>query len=464
MKKRNFLLIVLCCAMLLSATACKQTPPPTEPTEPTEPHEHVLGDWELGKATGCGEEGREDRRCACGYTESRPIAKTAHEFGDYDICKGCGFVNFDPNADFVELGVACKLWYGKKTLPNVPWDIKLWNGKIYRGAGDYDKNSGGTPIFAYNIATQSWEDPGLTGDEAIHRFVEINGTLYAPGIDPTTSWVWGNYYVLKPDGKWDAIQNIPNGVHNFDMIEYDGKIFVGSGTEAAQNTVGVSEDGGKTYKYLPLYKDGEPMDLYSYRWSRTYEFTIYQGKLYALISMQMGIGSMTALYRYEDGKMVYVRNAYDLVGGISAGRNYWDGKFEFGNACYITAGHLYAITDFSDMEGGKEKIEMPGKENVSDAFLKDGTIYTLCYTELKNPSNHNRVGYTVTIYKSTTGKTGSFTKVLSYDYAGMPISFDYDGNHFYIGMGVADGSNASKSGMVLRVKPGYEGPSMVTGE
>jgi len=439
--------------MLLSVAGCHQTPPPA----PTEPHEHTFGDWILQKATGCAEEGREDRRCACGYTESRPIAKTAHEFGDYDICKGCGYVDFDPNADFAELGVACKLWYGKKTTPTVPWDIKLWNGRIYRGAGDYDKNSGSTPIFAYNIATQSWETPGQTSDESIQRFVEIDNTLYAPGIDPTTSWVWGNYYVLEKNGIWRMVQSIPNGVHNFDMIEFDGKIFAGLGTEVVENTVAVSEDGGRSYKFLPLYKDGAPMDLTSYRWSRTYEFTVYNGTLYALISMQMGFGSMTSIYRYEEGKMVYVRNGYDLVGGISTGRNYWDGKFEFGGASYLTAGYLYAVTDFSDMDGGKEKIEMPGKENVSDACLKDGVIYTLCYKEIKDPHTHNRTGYATTIYKSTSGKAGSFTQVLTYDYPSMPISFDYDGNHFYIGMGVANGDNAAKSGMVLRVKPGYEG-------
>ena len=57
----------------------------------------------------------------------------------------------------------------------------------------------------------------------------------------------------------------------------------------------------------------------------------------------------------------------------------------------------------------------------------------------------------VVIYKSTTGKEGSFIEVTSFDYAGTPISFDFDGDHFYIGIGSF--ADPSKAGMLLRVKP-----------
>ena len=455
MKQKRILSVVLCCAMLLSATACKQTPPPTEPTEPTEPHEHVLGDWELGKATGCGEEGREDRRCACGYTESRPIAKTAHEFGDYNICKGCGFVNFDPNADFVELGILTTSIYGTKKTANYAWDVKLWDGKIYRGAGDYDKNSGAPPIYAFNIATQSWEMTGYSCDQAIHRFVEIGGKLYAPGIDPTGGWTYGDYYVLESNG-WHQIQNLPNGIHNFDMIEFNGMIFAGLGTETPSKTVAYSKDGGKSYGFVPLYKNGAPMDLSGYEWTRTYEFTQYNGQLYALISAWGSIGSRYMLFRYDDGKMVFLRDAGSLMGGSGVSRNYWNGKFELNGVGYLAAGGLYAITDFS-REYGAKKIQMPQKETVVDALLKDGVIYTLCYTNVIDPSTYKRIGYTITVYQSTTGQAGSFTKVLSHDYCSMPISFEYDGNHFYIGTGAAVSGSTAKTGMVLRAKPGCEG-------
>ena len=287
MKFKSFLLILLCCAMLLSAAGCQQQPTPTEP-----PHQHTFEDWKLQQAALCSQEGRETRYCTgCGFVESRAIPKEAHVLGNYNICKACKYVDFDDNANFVELGVVCDYLYGKTDLPKSAWDIKIWNGKVYRGAGDYDKNSGSTPFYSYNIATKSWEQLSFASDEAIHRFIEINGTLYSPGIDPTEGWSEGNYYVLEGN-VFQQVRNLPNGIHCFDMIEFDGKIFAGVGTETTANTVAVSEKGGSGWKFVPLYQDGKPMALSGYEWSRTYEFVEYNGDLYALISLRMGIGSL----------------------------------------------------------------------------------------------------------------------------------------------------------------------------
>jgi len=56
------------------------------------------------------------------------------------------------------------------------------------------------------------------------------------------------------------------------------------------------------------------------------------------------------------------------------------------------------------------------------------------------------------VYKSATGEEDSFVEVTSFDYAGTPISFDFDGDHFYIGIGFTIADSA-KRGMMLRVKP-----------
>ena len=409
--------------------------------------EHQFGDWLVKSKSTCFKEGREERICmVCYYSESRAIPTIAHTLGDFNVCKKCSFVAFDPEAEVAELGILSYKNYGPESLANSAWDIKVWDGQVFRGAGDYDKNAGLAPILAFDIESGRWKSYGNMSDQAIHSFEEINGTLYAPGIDPVGSWDMGNFYYLK-DGKWKMKRNLPNGVHNFDLIEFDGKIFAGVGTEDRNNTVAVSTDGGENFEFVPLYKDGEPFDTIEYKWSRTYEFTRYNGQLYALISFQMNIGSAYMIFRYEDGKMVWVSDqVHPLVGGISVGRKHWNGEFEFDGACYLTAGALYAIRDFSKQEN-YEKIEMPGGERVADAFLKDGVIYVLAFKQDTKTRE-----YTITIYKSTTGKTGSFTPVTSFTYSVPPISFDYDGNHFYVGMGLY--TNApEKGGMVLRVNP-----------
>ena len=383
----------------------------------------------------------------CYYSESRAVPMVAHTYKNGSkLCKSCYYVDMDPDAAVVELGILSERSYGPSSFANCCWDIKIWNGQVFRAAGDYDKNSGAAPIFAFDIATGKWQNYGTVPDMAIHGYVEIDGKLCAPGIDPSGSWDAGNFYRLE-DGKWKTVRTIPNGIHAFDMLAFDGKIFVGVGTEDFDNTVAVSKDGGETFEYVPLYQDGALFDTSSCSMSRCYELTEYNGQLYALICFKVGIGSNYKVFRYENGKMVLVNDqAFSLIGGSSVSRKYWTGEFEFDGACYLTLGALYAIRDFSDPDSF-EKISMPNKEKVADAFVKDGVIYVLGSRQDTKTKEYN-----IVIYQSTTGKAGSFTPAASFTYAAPPLSFDYDGNHFYVGIGY-NSAVVEKCGMVLRVKP-----------
>lgn len=432
----------------LSPPAKKPVATSTKETAPN--HTHTFGEWILQEASSCVVAGKEVRRCSeCDFFEERALPLEEHKLDAANICRGCRQVVFDDKETLVELGVISDSWYGIGNIANYVWDIKYWNGKIYRGAGDYGKNSGSTTILAYNIATRIWEKTGPVPDEAVHSFIEIDDTLVIPGIDPRAGWDLGNYYVLQKDGKWKEVRNLQNGIHNFDMIECDGKIFAGLGTESTGRTVAVSEDGGKKFSFVPLYKDGKLMDLSKYTSSRTYEFIKYNGTVYAMVRFDVGFGGEWAVFRYQDGKMHYLTNGFKLLGSQTS-RKYFGGEFEFGGACYIASGGLTVVTDFADQENWKQ-IPMPGGETVVDAFLRDGVIYTLAYAQNRNPSNHNVESYRTVVYKSTTGKEGSFQEVLSFTYANSPMSFDWDGNHFYIGIGY--GTVDEKAGMVLRATP-----------
>ena len=428
------------------------TQAPTEtPTEaPTEaPHQHTFGEWVLQAASTCKLEGREERHCDCGFTETRTLPLEEHDPNAQNVCRVCRKVIFDDSASLVELGVVCDAWYGSGKDANFVWDLKYWNGKIYRAAGDYDKNSGSTTILAYNIANQVWENTDTVADEAVHGFVEIGGTLVAPGIDAREGWEYGNFYVLQGDGKWRQIRNLKNGVHNFDMIECDGKIFAGLGTETTGKTVAMSDNGGQSFSFVPLYKDGKLMDLSGYKSSRTYEFVAYNNTVYALVRFTMGFGGEWAVFRYEDGKMHYLTNGYKLL-GTSTSRKYFSGEFEFNGACYVAGGGLIKVTDFADQENWKT-IPMPGGETIVDAIVRDGVIYALGNAQNRNPSNHNVESYRAVIYKSTTGEEGSFEEVLSFDHPSKAQSLEWDGEHFYIGTSIS--LDTTKVGMVLRATP-----------
>lgn len=79
-------------------------------------------------------------------------------------------------------------------MARCPWDIKVFEGKVYVGSGDYGANTGPIVIWAYDIASGKWVSTGSVRDEAVTSFKVIGGKLTIPGIDPMGTWSYGNVY------------------------------------------------------------------------------------------------------------------------------------------------------------------------------------------------------------------------------------------------------------------------------
>ena len=78
MRTKNLSLVL--CLLLLSfallLTACGNAG--DDPGSTTAPHAHAYGEWAAAKAATCTEEGSEERVCACGEKETRPVAALGH--------------------------------------------------------------------------------------------------------------------------------------------------------------------------------------------------------------------------------------------------------------------------------------------------------------------------------------------------------------------------------------------------
>lgn len=435
---KRILSVLLCCGTLLSLGGCKKEPAPQP--QATE-HQHILGEWTVKTKATCQQEGLEQSTCTqCGAAETRKVDKLPHEPDAYNICKNCRYVEFDNAADLVELGIPTAAWYDPDAVANCAWDLKVWNGKLYRGAGDYDKNSGKAVIWAYDIANRQWQYTFETSDEAIHRFIEIDGKLYTPGVDPTEDWDLGNHYVLDGE-KWTKIRSIPNGIHNYDMVEFDGKIFAGIGVSAPNSPVVMSADKGQTFSFVPLYKDGTQVDTTGMTFIRVYEYMVFNDQLYAYVTLD----SNKEIYRFEGDKMVWVGKSSGLVYNKRTNINYFNAKFQLGDTYFLVSNHLIGVKDFADLSTAGRAL-LPQNEYVSDALLSNGLMYVLAYRQKDDGT------YQTVIYSSKTGLTGSFTEVLQFDYPVPPTCFTLDGDYFYIGMGSKHATHA-KNGMLLRVKP-----------
>ena len=57
---------------------------------------------------------------------------------------------------------------------HVIWDMKIWDGCLYIGAGDFDKNHSPGVARRYRFETNEWESCGTIPDEQIGRSLKIN--------------------------------------------------------------------------------------------------------------------------------------------------------------------------------------------------------------------------------------------------------------------------------------------------
>ena len=142
------------------------------------------------------------------------------------------FYGCAPPLTYTQLGMPTLMQYPDNSYARCVWDIKVYDGKVYIGCGDYDKNSGPTTLWAYDLNTNTWKEQVTVDEEAIARFITIDDTLCIPGIDthPTPEdqheHELGNFYRLEK-GIWKKYRNIPHVVHNFDMTHFNGKLLAG---------------------------------------------------------------------------------------------------------------------------------------------------------------------------------------------------------------------------------------------
>lgn len=133
------------------------------------------------------------------------------------------------------------------------WALKAFDGRLYIGAGNSSNggpapNAGPVPVVSFDPATKQFSQEWNAPDEQLDVFrVFSDGSLYIPGHDPKEDWKLGNFYRRGKgvSGKWEKMRTLPDGVHCYDMAEFDGKLLAcGYGTYE-------SVDSGKTFLRKP---------------------------------------------------------------------------------------------------------------------------------------------------------------------------------------------------------------------
>ena len=336
--------------------------------------------------------------------------------------------------------------FSEGQIASCVWDITYHDGKIFIGSGDYDKNTRPTDIWAFDLQSEEWVKTGTVEDDAITRFLYINNKLVAPGIDPAEDWTLGNYYTYN-GSTWEKTRTLPNAVHTFDMLEYEGKLFAGIGVDHDFSPFVVSIDGGQTFNHVELYKDNKPEDLEQYAFSRAYELIEYNSKLYSIVrhafmkgqTEQDGYTYVSTLYVYENGVM---NSVCDLTGKFNlfgASVNMFNSKATFNEKLYFASDYLYQTSDMQNFE----KIRLPQGQAVSKFIIENDTMYIL---------GVKQVGEQFRNVVYSTKDVVTFEEVFCFDYSVPALSMVKVQDDFYLGMGNRFTKN-KQNGEVIKVYP-----------
>lgn len=350
----------------------------------------------------------------------------------------CGMVE-NIVTEFQELGIPQSARYIAGKRENCIWDMIFYDGKLFCGGGDYDKNAGPVDIWYYDPSASIWKNSGTIPEEEVNRFCLIGSALTVPGIDPQTNNNLGHFYSFE-HGEWVKKSDIPGSFHVFDIVEYDGMLFAALGVNSGEYPVVYSTDNGASYSSTVFQKNGIPFYTSESRNVRVYDLFKFDERLYA--ALLYGENEITFdLYRYDNGIFVFDNQWYEKLHQIKFSNYIIGGKTIFSGKLFFTTGYLYETSNMNDFM----RIAFPDSEIVYDLYTDNGILYALC-GKLKNDGT-----YAVSVWKNGTGVSTDFTKIISFVYNVPPISMACSGTDFYIGMGNTQEEDA-KNGTVLWIR------------
>ncbi len=304
-----------------------------------------------------------------------------------------------------------------------PWDMIIFDGNLYIGAGDYDKNISPQQAYSFDLTNKVWVDRGRIPDEQIAKFITINGELMISGTDPTEDWDYGNFFKLE-NGKFVKYRTIKGGIHCFDMVEFNGDIFASVGLEGESFPVLISKDNGLTFENIP-YKTDDGSKIVD---QRVYKLFVLNQRLFALCGSKV--------YEYDGESFVFV---YDWTDQYVRGYNFYNRiptSVEFNRKHYFTTGYLFSFDETFELD-----YHPFDRTLVSDIQVINGELYILC--SAINPQG----GFTVSVRKSTDGE--NFQPIFGVNTTLPALSFALDKNTFYLGLGdVSEEDNETKGEII----------------
>ncbi len=315
------------------------------------------------------------------------------------------------------------------------WDMQLFNGKIFLGAGNSSNqgpshNSGPVPILVFYPDQKKFVMEEEVADEQIDRYRVLNDKLYIPGHDATGSWRWGNFYQRTKEGKWSMYRNVPKALHLYDLVFYNGKLLVGIGLKGGA-AVGITENMGKTWRIIPMGRH------------RIYSFMQFGDTLYALnkftnadkphagVVEYLPDGNFTARFDISFFRMfpetAFTQKFARATRMLKIGdENLYIGAFEYNDHQTLPFGLFTAKMENRMLSA--TRVHLPKGLIPRDLLVRDSHVYLLA-------SIPKGRGYEVKILEASTQNLLEWKELFHFDYPAFARSFEYAQDAFYFGVG-----------------------------
>lgn len=337
-------------------------------------------------------------------------------------------------------------------LSRAPADMAVYDGRLFVGAGDYDKNTG--PIYAhsYDISRGEWKKSATSlPDEQIKRFRIIDGELYITGTDPKDDWEKGNFYRYE-NGEFTTHRVLEGAVHNFDIAKFENKLFFGLGVVGENSPVIVFD--GENYSPVTFLRDGEPLSFSQYEIIRVYNFLVFDGNLYAFLSFGDENEAFMDLYVYKNDSFCYQYGSLPSVDMTET--------LTINERAFLLMGcNLFTTRDLLTFE------TVPLGAPVSDIFLSENELYVLCSSkkdslptakeksskfESEHPTDSEN-SYINTIFVTTDGK--NYDEVVSFETTVLAgsLAYDKESGAFFASLGGYDSVLSPDVGKILQITP-----------
>jgi hypothetical protein len=326
------------------------------------------------------------------------------------------------------------------------WDMQVFKDQLYFGHGDAVANSGPIKVFSFNPASSLFTSDFTVDDEAINSFNIVANRLVIPGYDPREAWDLGNFYRLE-NGTWQKYRTIPWGVHAYQLLEFEGKLFVTVGTNNLHPGLLSSSDDGATWDYVADQ---------SFNDRRFNKLIALNSQLYATGLIETGV------VKLENGTFTDAKIPVHAVApGLATDAPLIIQKLEHFNAgiVYTVGKRQMYTTDPADERfetkaiaaffttNFQDAVQIPLPENSvpTDILLRDDNVLILTHRKLET-------GFENIAIQSKDTKT--WQEVWRFSSASFARSFEFLDGKFYVGLGCYFTDQACESnGQVLRFTP-----------